>query len=186
MRLLTWMLALCLSATFGCANQKPVAAPSPTPNPIAELVSSGEAALEGQDYEKAALSFRDALDLIEEDRETAPMVQTQCTLALMEAGGYRSSRQLWSDMLHKNPKAGQEAKRMVRRAEKFMKMQAEELLNQAALDLKEGKRLKAQATAEASLQLFQEAQGSKEQIRATTEFLSSLESPKQPSRSSSQ
>lgn len=172
-----YLITIILVLTFGCGQPQHSPTSSPTPDAIAQQISKGQESLTADDYESAALAYREALDLIEEQGGSHPeleAVSANCTRAMMEAGGYYSSRRLWSEMKAKNPDAGAEAQRMVNRAEKFMRMQAEELLKQAKLDQEEGHALKAKATANASLRLFEELPKSEEPAAQVREFIKSL------------
>jgi hypothetical protein len=131
--------------------------------------------MEAQNYEGAAVAYREVLDHMEvsgANPDQQRLVREKCTEALVEAGGFCSSRRVWMEMGLKNPESKMEADRMKARAERMMLMQGEELLVQASEDLTQGHRSKALATANACKVLFEGA-GASEQTSANLETLMS-------------
>lgn len=167
----------------GCQPETSSLPPSPTPDVLQTLLLKAQAALDSKEYERSALAYRDALNLLEEgeasEEKLAP-IREKCTQALIQAGGFVGSRQLWLEMAQKNPESQSEATRMVSRAEKMMKLQGDELVGQAEFDLKEGHRNRAISTVSAALQLYDIAGGSEPQVKAATTLLETIKSGKTP------
>lgn len=174
-----FLFILILLSSSGCARKETVAA-TPTPRTDLELADD---LFNAQDYEGAALAYRDILDRLE--RTNAPSnrqrsVREKCTRAMVEAGGFADSRRLWSEMVEKNPESKMEARRMQARAERMMLMQGEELLQQAADDLAQGHRSKALATAKACHILFEDAGADETQTARSQEMVRKLQATESP------
>jgi tetratricopeptide (TPR) repeat protein len=172
-----FLWALSLMVAVGCAPQMES---SPTPTPAKSLFAQADEMLEAQDFEGAAVAFREVLDDLENsnaDPERQRLAREKCTKALVEAGGFAGSQRLWEEMGQKNPESKMEAERMKARAERMMIMQAEELLVQASDDLKQGRRSKALATAQAAERLYEGAGAEVDQKARLDEFLGKLKSP---------
>lgn len=147
--LLIWVLSGCSSISS--------ASPTPSGSPTWSPLVQGDQYLASKDYENAAVAYRQALDEMESSERPLheqDKVRQHCTLALVEAGGFSASQRLWKEMAQKEPASKKEANRMQARAERMMTAQGRELLAQARVDLKDGHRSKALATAQAAQQLF--------------------------------
>lgn len=179
-------LLLVLLATIPiCGCQPEPTPPSPTPTPAWELkLQEGVTHYEQQSYEDAAVALRETLDLMESQNVPefkVTIAQERCTAALAKAGGFVESQELWRGMLVKNPDSETEAKRMILRAEKFMRLQGDELVTQAQADHAEGHPSKAAATLRAAIYLYQKAGGSETQETAALKLLEEFEGKTSPS-----
>lgn len=160
----------------GCHSAPPD--PTPTPALSESLLQQAEELLKAADYEGAALTFRDALDQMEQSgaaESEIRQVQEKATHAMVEAGGNARSQRVWEEMGRKNPESKMEAGRMRVRAERLMLQQGEELLVQATEDFKQGHLSKAVATARATETLFTLAGADDEQKKRLTDFFEQLE-----------
>ena len=172
------LLLLLLLLLGGCA---PAPEPSPSPSPEKSLLQRADQMLSAQDYEGAAVAYRELLDELEKsDAEPAlqQSVQAKCTEALIEAGGFSDSLRVWQEMARKNPEAQEEAERMQARARRMMAQQAEELSVLASEDLAEGHKSKALATARAAEQLFLSAGVDNTLLEKISELLQKIEPAK--------
>lgn len=151
---------------------------TPTPSPLEQALTRGQDLFEQKDYEGAALSWRDALNLMEQaaaPEQQLKSVREQCSEAMVKAGGFEESRQLWTDMAAKNPDSAEEAQRMVKRAERMMALQASELLAQSQTDLKEGHRQRALSTAAAAITLYRSVPEQEKALEEAKLWLKKLE-----------
>lgn len=176
----TASILLCLVLLLGGCNQQ---APSPEPTPLS-AAESIEQTLEkarkhfsAQQFEESALAFRRALNAMEKaevpEADITPVVE-ECALAMARAGGFLDSRKLWSDIKAKNSDSAENAERMVKRAEKMMLLQAEELTVQAAQDLKDGHRHCALGTIQAVIHLYTVLEGETELLAAAQKLRSKI------------
>jgi len=168
------LVLLLLSA--GCRGPEvtPEASSSPSPDPVQAVLAQADRHLLSQEFEEAAVLFREALDSLDSaqagEAELAA-VRERCTQAMVEAGGFVASKRLWTEIALKNPDSKMEAERMVKRAERMMLMQADELYLQAQDDFKENHRSKGLSTVQAADVLYRMAGGSKEQLKAAQECI---------------
>lgn len=133
--------------------------------------------LAAQNYEGAAVAYRERLDQLEKSGappEQQQSVREKCTRALVEAGGFVNSQRLWEEMAEKNPEAKDEAERMKARAERMMLQQGEELLALAAEDFKSGHKSKALAAAQATEVLFEKASADSQKWAPLKELMEQL------------
>jgi hypothetical protein len=168
------ILGLLVLWLAGCQGPPAQPTPTSTPDMLPERLAQAEAHSKSLEFEDAAIAYREVLDEMERrhtDEARQAEVRELCTKMLVEAGGYNSSRKLWFEMGEKNPDSKMEAARMVKRAEKFMRMQAGELLVQSQADFKEGRRSKALSTAQAAESLLQNAHGSEEQMTTVRQLI---------------
>ena len=171
---------LLLALTVGCAPQP---GPSSSPTPEKTLLERADEMMAAQDFEGAALAYRQLLDELEDsdaDQAEQELVREKCVKAMVEAGGFVGSQRLWGEMAQKNPESKMEADRMKARAERMMIQQGEELLVQAAEDLKQGHRSKALATALASQSLFEGAGADQKHKESLTSVLDEIREVKTP------
>lgn len=170
-----YLLLALLLGTFcvGCALEGSAPTPSPTQSLSSRKLVLGQSFLKKQKFEEAAVTLREALDLLEKENAPAEIqeeARKSCTIALKEAGGFTASRRLWKDMGQKPPGPSKEGIRMLARAEKMMRMQGDELVTQASEDLKGGAESKASATLEAAIELYEEAGQSEAQLKVANKL----------------
>lgn len=159
----------------GC--QPPEQTPTPTATPQKSLQRQAEEKLQAEDFEGAALLYRDLLDQLEKSGAPAEQQQAaraECQKALVEAGGFVSSKRVWEKMAQEKPEGAKAAERMKARAERMMLQQGGELLAIAREDLEAGHKSKAEATARAALTLFTEAKAEAALLKETETFLQGL------------
>ncbi len=120
-----------------------------------------------RDYEAAALAYRELIDRLESEKappETLRTSQQKCTEALVFAGGFVDSLEVWDRMAQDHPDSKEEALRMSARAKRMMLQQGDELLALAEEDLAAGHRAKAQATFTATQVLYQKGGADKARL----------------------
>ena len=166
-------------AVLGCSPSPP---PTPTPttqSQTASEIAEADRLLAAQEYERAALLYRKLLDTFEEkgvkDAQQQEVLR-KCTQAMISAGGFASSYSLWEEMAIKKPESKAEAQRMQTRAKRMILQQAQELLQQAGVDLKEGHRSKALATARASEELLTLVKADEGSLKPVADFLQQFDS----------
>ena len=165
---------------LGCSPSPPTVAAPTAQSQTASKIAEADRLMAAQDYEGAALLYRELLDTFEEKKIQNPIqleIRQKCTRAMVEAGGFASSYTLWEEMATKNPESKPQAQRMQSRAKRMILQQAQELLQQAKMDLQKGHRSKALATAGASEELLTLVGAEEENRQPVRAFLESVERP---------
>lgn len=148
------MLVLLLFFFCGCRKET---RDEPTPSPTVSLRQRADRALADKDYETAALAYRELLDRLENEKADEKLQQEtreKCTEALVWAGGFAASLELWERIAEERPSSKKEAQHMAARAKRMMLQQGDELLALGLEDSSAGHRSKAQATISATEVLY--------------------------------